>query len=487
MSFNRQFDADFITRNAVKILFSIIALGAFLRLYSLDYKSLWIDELYTIVPTNPSNTINFIINYAKSDQPPLFFIMIHYWFKLFAYSAFYARLMAAVIGIAGVVSMYFLGKEIKSKSVGLFAALLCCLNYFHIYYSQESRFYGLLFLLTAVSFTFFLRSLRLKTLGSYVGYVLSTIALLYTQYYGILIFLIQGLLFIVYAILYRPKRRFILTGIGLGALVSVAFSPWLPVLLYDNAISSYWIERPKIYFAAVYYYLYWGKDVLISVLLGVVALFYIRDVARRFKTREIAASEEFILILLVSWIFFSYAIPYIRSLFAAPVLIPRYTIVTLPALFLVMSLGLELLVSKRKLFLVFISLICLSALCNLFIFRNHYFRTSDKAQWREAANVVINNNKGFTTIYSNLEWWYNFYFYDTRPKLKVTGVYTPSDEPGIENFLNTIEGETGFWVLSGESTNNGVTSAQQKYLDSHYEVAESHIFYGSSAVLYKKK
>ena len=169
-------------------LFLILALSVFLRLYKLDFKSLWIDELYTIVPANPNNDLESIVRYCKSDQPPLFFFLLHYWFKIFPYSPFFGRLLSVVIGVLGVAAMYFLGAEIKNRETGLYASALSAINYFHIYYSQECRFYSLLFLLTVVSFIFFLRSLKYKTKKNYLLYVLSTIGLLYTQYFGIIVF-----------------------------------------------------------------------------------------------------------------------------------------------------------------------------------------------------------------------------------------------------------------------------------------------------------
>ncbi len=464
------------------VLLVIVLLATFLRLYKLDFKSLWLDELYSVIPTNPANSIDFIINYCKSDQPPLYFILLHYWFKLFTYTSFSARLFSAFIGILGVIAMYFLGKEIKNKQVGLMASFLVCINYFAIYYSQEARFYGLLFLLTVVSFTFFIRSLKYKTFGSYTGYFFSTSALLYTQYFGILIFLIQGVIFLVFVFQFKEKVRFILTGIFLAVLVSVSFLPWVPIILYDLTISSYWIGKPEPHFILVFYYLYWGKDAVTSIVLALVVFPYVQHWYTLWKQKKFKNFEMFIGILLALWIFLSYAVPYFKSIFSTPVLIPRYTVITLPAIFLVMALGFDLL--KRKIRYAVVIVLALSAGINLFAVNNHY-RRIDKAQWREAAKVVISRQQNDVKVYSNLEWWYNFYFYTTEPRISVAGTFSSNEEAELQPFIDFVSNEKELWVLSAEGM-NGLNSLQQQHVDRNFIIKESHNFYRSSAILYSR-
>lgn len=464
-------------------LLIIILLATFLRLYKLDFKSLWLDELYSVVPTNPANSVDFIINYCKSDQPPLYFILLHYWFKLFTYTSFFARLFSAFIGILGVIAMYFLGKEIKNKQVGLMASFLVCINYFAIYYSQEARFYGLLFLLTVVSFTFFVRSLKYKTFGSYTGYVFSTSALLYTQYFGILIFLIQGVIFLVFVFLFKENVRFILTGIFLAVLVSVSFLPWIPTILYDLTISSYWIGKPEPHFILVYYYLYWGKDAVISIVLVIVTFPYLHYCYTLWKRKNFNNFEMFIGILLALWISLSYAIPYLKSVFSTPVLIPRYTIITLPAIFLLMALGFDLVKSKVRNAVVIV--LVLSSGINLFAVNNHY-RKIDKAQWREAASVVIDKYESGVLVYSNWEWWYNFYFYRTQPPIKVVGHYPTGVANEYNFFYDKVKNLNQFWLLSGQNM-DGLSDNQLEYVLSYFYKKEEHIFFSSSAILFERK
>lgn len=462
----------------------IVAVSAGLRLYQLDFKSLWLDELYSIVPTNPNNDLSFVIEYSKSDQPPFYFILLHYWFKVFPYTSFFGRLFSAALGVIAVIAMFFLGKEAKDEETGLFAAALTGLNYFHIYYSQECRFYILLFLLTVTSFIFFIRSLKHKTPANYFLYSISTLLLLYTHYFGIIVFLIQGSAFIYYVILFRPGYKFVLVCFGLGILIAGLFTPWLPTLLRDTEIDSYWIERPAINFLLVYYYIYWGKDVFTCVVSALVAVLYLQHTISLVKDGKKEPIQLFVFVLLLLWILISYALPYLWSLFSIPVLLPRYTVIALPAIFLCIALGFTLIKSELSRFSI-LALVVISICLNIFYINEHYLKT-DKAQWREAAHVVLERHRPGVLVYSNQEWWYNFFFYTAMPPIKVLGQYSHLENIDVRPFIDLVTPHDQFWVLSGEGM-NGLTKSQQDYVNDHFIVTDSHAFFAASAVLYERK
>lgn len=467
-------------------LLIIVLLGLFLRLYKLDYKSMWIDELYSVVPTNPQNDISFIIDYCKSDQPPVYFLLLHGWFKIFGYTSYFARLFSVFCGILGIVSVFFLGKEIINEKVGLLAGFLCSINYFHIYYSQEARFYALLFLLTNVSFIFFVRCLKKGSLVNYGLYVLATVSLLYTQYFGIIVFAIQGFVFCLFTLFFaeRPRLRLLVEGVVMAAIVIAAFIPWIPVVIHDSQIGAFWIEKPKPYFLAVYYYIYWGKDVFLGVLLLAAALFYLWHMYRSFKGNDLTRWQIFMVVLLASWVILSYLLPYVRSIIATPMLIPRYTIIALAPIFLVMAAGVTFLPRVQWIrAVVFVALI--STMLNLFFIQRHY-TAIDKCQWRESAQAVIDHYKPGTKVYSNQEWWYNFYFYFTEQHIKVLGKFSSDEEAELQPFIDLIGSDDQFWVLSGE-TENGLNRSQQAYTDEHFKIKDVFRYYAASAILYEKK
>src|SRR5712672_789450 len=125
-------------------LICILSLATILRTYKLDYQSLWHDEIHSMNGPSPDKTFDEVVEYSKHDQPPVHFIIMHYWTKAFGFNDFEGRLPSVLFGIIGVMVMFFLGQELKSDKVGLVAAFIASINYFHILHSQEARFYSLL-------------------------------------------------------------------------------------------------------------------------------------------------------------------------------------------------------------------------------------------------------------------------------------------------------------------------------------------------------
>jgi uncharacterized membrane protein len=169
--------------NRYYILLLIVLIGALLRFYKLDFQGLWYDEIHSMNGSDPDLTIKQILEYSKTDQPPASFLLLHFWFKIFPFNDFSGRLFSAIIGLLGIVAMYFLGTEIKDSRIGLTTAFLTSINYFHLYYSQEVRFYIFLFLVATLSFLFFVKAMRTKKPIHFALYVLFTVVAFYTHYF----------------------------------------------------------------------------------------------------------------------------------------------------------------------------------------------------------------------------------------------------------------------------------------------------------------
>ncbi|MBD0256757.1 MAG: glycosyltransferase family 39 protein [Cytophagales bacterium] len=464
--------------NTTLLLLVILAVGTALRLFRLSYQSLWYDELHSMIPTNPANTLAALIEYCKTDQPPAYFIMLHYWFKLVGYNEFYGRLFSALIGVLGLVAMYLLGREAGGRKAGLLACFFTAINWFHILYSQEVRFYGLLFLFTTLSYLFFIRAYRRERAVDFIGYTLISIGIIYTHYYGMVVLLTQLITFA--WMIYSGKRsgRFIGMALASGIAVVCAFIPWMPTVLQDNDIPSFWIQRPNPFFWGLYFYVYLGKDPVLGILYVALGILYLQHMIGHFR-REGATNVSFpvaFFIIVTLWIGLTYLIPYLQSILSVPVLHERYTIITLPALFLVFALGLLRVKSPRTQQII-LGVAVLSTTLN-FLFFNQYYTKLFKNQFREAALTVMQHNRNGTKVYSDQDWFYNFYFENYGSPIRVTSSY------GVD-FSQALAGDEQVWVLKGMQL-PGVDSVQQQYLNAHFPVKKAFQFLETRATLYQK-
>ena len=99
------------------ILLILIAAGAFIRFFGLEYSGLWLDEIYSMLGSDPTTTLSDVYEYSKNDQPPLFFFLLHGWLKIFGNTDFAGRSLTCIYGVLGIIVMYFLGKEVKNEKV----------------------------------------------------------------------------------------------------------------------------------------------------------------------------------------------------------------------------------------------------------------------------------------------------------------------------------------------------------------------------------
>jgi uncharacterized membrane protein len=94
----------------------------------LNYQSLWYDELHSIIPTDPDNSVSSIVEYSKRDQPPGYFLFLHFFFQAFGYNEIVGRLASVLLGAIAIPVMYFLGKEVRGERSGIAAAAFTSLN-----------------------------------------------------------------------------------------------------------------------------------------------------------------------------------------------------------------------------------------------------------------------------------------------------------------------------------------------------------------------
>jgi uncharacterized membrane protein len=130
----------------------ILALA--LRLYHLDWNSVWLDEAFTYFYVQ-QGWIEIALNVPTDCHPPLF-----YWLTKAALCLgqgdSWLRLVAAVSGALTVPVFYYIGKEF-TEDAGLIMALFLAISPFHVAYSQEARMYTLLLLTFSLSFLFYLK------------------------------------------------------------------------------------------------------------------------------------------------------------------------------------------------------------------------------------------------------------------------------------------------------------------------------------------
>lgn len=451
----------------------VLILACTLRFYHLDFQSLWYDEVHSANGADPDLSVDEIIEYSRTDQPPLFFLILHYCFKIFGFNDMVGRSVVAMIGVTGVIAMFLLGKEIKDANLGLVSALLTGINFFHINYSQEVRFYSLLFLLSAFSFLYFIRIVKNFRLFDISLYIVCISAAIYTHYYGMVLLSAQVLIYLIFLVL-KPEKKTFFTGLVSGILIVVIILPWLPQYFSDNQIVNFWIEPVSFPRFVLAYFYHYFESIPVAVIAALIIVIYsIKQISDKIKRATEIDSSIYIVI---GWIVFTYAIPYIYSVFFQPMMVVRYTIITLPAIIILLSIAIVSL--KKNVSGVLLIVIFSLSITNLFV-GTHYYSTINKEQLREVAKEVIEVNLQPSVIFSYYAWHYNYYF-------KSLGSIQRVIHPESVNYETELGRVDYVWLIQCHEDNIGATDEQLNLIKKDFIQVKESIYVGARGVLFKR-
>jgi len=451
----------------------ITALASFLRFKQLTFQSLWLDELVTVNHTLKG--LKYLLkNLTHFDNmPPFHYILLWIWTSIFGNNEYTTRALSAVIGIIGVIAIYYLAKEIFSKTVGLYTALILSVTTFHIYYSQEVRSYSLLFLTAIMSYLFLVKQIKLPSLKNSLMYTIFTALLIYTHYFGLFIVMSQ-VVFLLFSIFEIKKKTKLLKYQSLSFLaVGILYIPWTPVVLKLTKMSYFWTKKPTPDFFINYFKIYLGRESFLILIFSVFLLIYlIKD------PNKINFSQH--RILLTTWLFVTLFIPFFRSFSSPAPLVDRYTICILPAIILMVGSGIHALKEKPVRIFILTSIL-LMFLVNLFFTRGGYFGSYEKEQWREASQYVIQKDpeKKYKIFANEL---FSYYFnHIFKHDVNIRQDLFRSNGPK-EIFQEIKKGHMeGFWVLEAHEF---LDKKKWDYIEKKLVYKDRMIFHGARVSSY---
>ncbi|RON43029.1 glycosyltransferase family 39 protein [Pseudomonas frederiksbergensis] len=325
-------------RQCVTVYVSLAAaliFGSYLRLRNITVDSLWLDEVFSLATSHPDNSLLEVCQRTLVDvHPPAYQIVLWVFYKLFGFSEWGGRYLSVVFGVFLIAAVFCLGKQLFNCRAGLISAWLAAINFYLITYSQETRSYELLALLTTVSFIAFVKAVRTRDRFHIAIYSLVATLLVNTHYFGFLVVAAQAFL-VVCTLLERPLDRRLLYRFGLaGSFILLSVAPYVSYVYFNFHRQGFWLAPPNDRFFIELFNLYFGNFTL-SVIYAVLVVVGATRLIKEERNREA-------LRLFVFWIVACAIIPYVRSLYIQPVLTMRSSIVLLPALLVTIAYAISL-------------------------------------------------------------------------------------------------------------------------------------------------
>jgi len=460
------------------ILFVVLVL----RIVNLNSNSYWLDELISVTLSSNASIDTVLKGCMDDIHPPLYQILLFYYIKFGGDSELSTRLLSVFFGLISSVVTFLIAKRMFGVKKSMEIFLLFAVAYFPVYYSQESRSYGLLLLLTLTVNYFFLKSFIAEDkslpetdswkLRNVILYIIFSILLLLTHYYGVLV-LVMNALFLVFYISLTCKfkesiRQYLKSGLIFAVILGIFYLLWGQVFLdHIERGAGYEKQKPggNIFTAFVYYVLNPNlatslikNNVLylfeICLIAGTLYLFFL--IFKKRSRNENIDQKYFYYAFLFFWLFAPFTISFLNSVYSDSSISFRNLIISTPAVIFLVYLTSEKVVlisltaltkfikpladkftNFRAVFINYSFLFALIVSSLLFMKVYYYYSAPSKHDVRGAVKTISAESVNFykdPIIFSSSDGTdrFNYYFEKTDPKLRVTAFLPP------DNYLNVL-------------------------------------------------
>ena len=211
-------------------------------LFGVSSGELWLDEAQSVaiarLPTGD------LFDALRNDgAPPLYYLVLHAWIRVFGESTTAVRSLSGVFALASLPAMWFLARALAGRHVAWSATALLATSPFLIRYSTETRMYSAVVLLVLLGGMALVRAAASPTIPRLALVSLASGALLLTHYWA---FYLIGALLVALAIDAR-RGRTSWRLVGAIAAGGVLFLPWLPTFLFQiRHTGAPWAGRPTL-------------------------------------------------------------------------------------------------------------------------------------------------------------------------------------------------------------------------------------------------
>jgi hypothetical protein len=319
-------------KGLVLALCGIVLVAVGLRAYALDYQSLWTDEIFSLMTTDPTLTFHQFWDLVLADtHPPIYYLVLRLSSAAFGQSEIAARVPSAFFGVLTVCGAAILPGSSLSRTSRLAFLLLLSISPGAVWYAREARSYALLLLLSTIITLACIRFLQCvpyedrKARGAIVMLTAAAALASFTHYFG---FLLATAAFLTCFILTNRRRRAIV--VFAGSSVVASFVPW--VLYHSQFISgdrAAWIgEFPVAASISWFEYLSFGGTASFVLFIGTAAVLAAIGGWRRLVAWKSTISACTLLCLLTLTAAVAISLH-------TPILTSRSMIVILPALYLI--------------------------------------------------------------------------------------------------------------------------------------------------------
>jgi len=161
------------------VLTLLTAASAFARTRELS-AAYWIDEgLSWGISSHHFFSIPHVLR--QDGSPPLYYLMLHIWMKLFGTSEEATHVLSLIPAIATVPVGYWAGRSLFGQRAGWFTAGLFAFDTYLTTYAQETRMYSWMVLFSLIGSACFIHAFVFRRRRYLIGFGAAIALMLYTH------------------------------------------------------------------------------------------------------------------------------------------------------------------------------------------------------------------------------------------------------------------------------------------------------------------
>jgi len=377
----------------ISILFILI--GIFLRFYQLNFENYWLDEMLSFWIADPNISLKdtFSRQVHIAQAPPLFNLFLKKYLDLFSYDPEIGRHVPFFFGVLSIPFLGILSYQVAKNNSFLLTILLISTNIYLIKYSQETRPYTLVFLLSTINLIFYYKIISpnliaFKRIYIFPLFVIFSVLSLSSHPFVFIIFFSQIAYSVYSFFVFREKKFLFLLSIPFILVIYLIIN--YNYLISQLSYNEYFLEHENWKF----YYNYYFSRFFGSKIMGLIYLSTLIFLIIRFRKKILFTSNNYLPFVFI--LLFSYIIPLLYGLIRVPVLHDRYIIfVLISILILISALIFEIDNKKLKIFLLISILI--PTIINNYI--EIQFRKNTKPEFTKFLNDIKNKEIKNLTLY----------------------------------------------------------------------------------------
>ncbi|WP_249010224.1 glycosyltransferase family 39 protein [Conexibacter sp. DBS9H8] len=284
------------------LIVGLLVISTLLRLRGIHFHY-WIDEGISVgIASHPLGMLHTLLR--EDGAPPLWYALLHIWMSIFGTTPAATHILSLIFAQLAIPAVWWAARPLGRAGATYAAILMAGVPYLTAY-SEETRMYSLMVLLSVLVAGTFLRAFVLGRRRWIGPFILSLTAAMYTHNWGLFLAVACATGVLAAALLAPAAERRPLLRDGVLALGAclVLYLPWLPTLLFQAAhTGAPWAAHTVLWtWTQSLYFIAGGRDVagvlFVAGIGGLVA-------AYRAAPREGIFRREVWVLVLLTWVTF---------------------------------------------------------------------------------------------------------------------------------------------------------------------------------------